>query len=98
MPKFYVSLLIAIGLALLSSIWLPEDIGRTPVLAADGTPVRNSDGSILTKPDTSGYIKRHWFGFIVGMLSLLFFVMAIVRLLWHGWSRFQRSRYGRPVA
>ena len=87
MPRFHVLLLIAVALALFSAIWLPGDVDRKPLLHADGSPVLKADGSAATQPDTAGYIQRHWFGFTIATLSLLFFASAAFRLLCSGLLR-----------
>jgi hypothetical protein len=91
-------LLIAIGFLVLASISIAPNLGRRPVLAADGTEVRKPDGSVLTEPDTWGYIKKNWFGCAAAILSMVFFVLAIARLIWSGWLRIQRHRHENRAA
>jgi len=93
MPKFHILLLVAFGFLLLASISMAPNMGRKPVVAADGTEVRKPDGTVATKPDTEGYIRSNWFGFATAVLSMLFFLLAIARLLWNLWLRFRRPRY-----
>ena len=93
MPKFHVLLLIAIGLLVFASISIAPNLGRKPVLAADGAEVRKPDGSVLTEPDSWGHIKSNWFGYAAALLSMVFFVLAIARLIWSGWLRIQRHRH-----
>jgi len=83
MPKFHILFLIALGLLLLAGISLAPSLGRGPVLAADGTELRRPDGSVVSKPDAEGYIRSNRFGFGAAALSMLFFVLAIVRPLWN---------------
>jgi hypothetical protein len=93
MPKFHILFLIALGLLLLAGISLAPSLGRGPVLAADGTELRRPDGSVVSKPDAEGYIRSNRFGFGAAALSMLFFVLAIVRVLWNLSLRVRRPRY-----
>jgi len=93
MPRFHILFLIALGLLLLAGISLAPSLGRGPVLAADGTELRRPDGSVVSKPDAEGYIRSNRFGFGAAALSMLFFVLAIVRRLWHPSLRVRRPRY-----
>ena len=93
MPKFRILFLIALGLLLLAGISIAPSLGRGPVLAADGTELRRPDGSVVSKPDAEGYIRSNRFGFGAAALSMLFFVLAIVRVLWNLSLRVRRLRY-----
>ncbi len=93
MPRFQILFFIALGFLLLASISIAPNLGRKPVVATDGTVLRRPDGSVVTKPDTEGYIRSNWLGVIAAALSMLFFALAILRLLWNGWLRLRRLRY-----
>ena len=92
--RFHILFFIAIGFLLLASISMVPNIGRKQVLAADGTEVRRPDGTVLTKPDTEGYIRKNWCGFTAAVFSMLFFVGAIARLVWNLWLRLLAVREG----
>jgi hypothetical protein len=82
MPKFYTFFLLALGFLLLSSISIAPNMGRKPKLAADGARVTRADGSTQMQPDVDGHIKTNWFGYGAAILSILFFVLGILRLVW----------------
>ena len=98
MLKFHVLLFIAIGLLVFASISIAPNMGRKPVVSSDGTEVRGADGTVLTEPDSCGHIKSNWFGYAAAALSIVFFVLAIARLIWSGWLRIQRHRHESRAA
>ena len=89
-PKLHVLLLIAVGFLLLGSVSIPPNMGRKPVLSRDGTVAHRPDGSVVTETDDWGYVKKNWFGHLSFVLSAVFFILAVGRLLWIGWIRLLR--------
>ena len=87
--------LIALGLLLLAGFSIAPRLGRRPVVAADGIELRRPDGSVVSKPAAEGYIRSNRLEFGAAALLRLFFVLAIVRRLWHLSLRVCQPRYER---
>lgn len=91
MPKFFTLLLIAVSLFILSSVSIASNGTRKPVVMADGIVAHSSDSRALTEFDVSGFLSGNWFGLSAAVLSLVFLVLAVARLIWPGVQRDMRS-------
>jgi hypothetical protein len=91
MPKFSNLLLVAVGLFILSSVSIAPNGTRKPVVMADGTVAHGPDGRVLTEFDSSGFLKGNWFDLSAAVLSLVFLVLAVARLIWPRVRRDMRS-------